>query len=337
MHPIWVALTQALYTREYALKIYRLHRSIMHPELVTPTTQRAAPALSNLTLGTVQFGLAYGIANQSGKPDYETCRDIVAEAYAAGIRCFDTAAAYGESESVLGRAMAELGITELVTVVSKCRPLSPSISDPATIRLLLEASLIDSLKRLGIDHLSVFLFHRDADLRWIEILAALRERGFIERIGISVDTLSGAEAAGKEPLIEAVQLPHNLFDHRFRGGSCFEEKASNRLLFARSAFLQGLLLMPEARIPVGLQSVIPTRRSVEQIAAAAGLSMPELCLRYSLSFSAVDSVLIGVENVKQLKENVAMAARGPLPADVLQQILQTVPEFPESIVRPCQW
>ncbi len=310
----------------------------IHAKSTPDPIRRQAPAYSRLTLGTVQFGLAYGIANQSGKPDEKTCREIIAEAYAAGIRCFDTAAAYGESESVLGRAMTDLKISESVTVVSKCRPLDPKISDPKTIRLQLEASIADSIKRLRVEHIPVFLFHRDADLPWIEVLAALRERGLIHRIGISVDTASGIEAAVKEPQVEAIQLPHNLFDHRFSGTQYFkEEESERRLLFARSAFLQGLLLMPEARIPVGLQSVIPTRRRVEQIAAAAGLSMPELCLRYSLSFPAVDSVLIGVDNVKQLKENVAMAARGPLPADVLQQIKQAVPDFPESIVRPSQW
>ena len=293
--------------------------------------------VAKLTLGTVQFGLAYGIANQGGKPAYETCRDIMAEAYAAGIRCFDTAAAYGESESVLGRTLAELGIADAVTLVSKSRPLDPTIEDPTLIKQQIEASLQDSLKHLRVEQLPVFLFHREADLRWMEILAALRERGLIARIGVSVDTAAGAEAAAAEPLVEAVQLPHNLFDHRFSGGPCFQSKSAGSLLFARSAFLQGLLLMPEARIPAALHEVIPVRRQVEKIAADAGMAMPELCLRYSLSFPAIDSVLIGVDSVQQLKQNTAMAARGPLSTEVVERINSVVPDFPDSIVRPSLW
>jgi aryl-alcohol dehydrogenase-like predicted oxidoreductase len=294
-------------------------------------------ALSRLTLGTVQFGLAYGIANQGGKPAYETCREIMAEAYAAGIRCFDTAAAYGESESVLGRALAELGIADAVTLVSKSRPLDPTIEDPTLIKQQIEASLQDSLKHLRVEQLPVFLFHREADLRWMEILAALRERGLIARIGVSVDTAAGAESAAAEPLVVAVQLPHNLFDHRFSAGPWFQSKSADSLLFARSAFLQGLLLMPEARIPAALHVVIPARRRIEQLAAEAGMTMPELCLRYSLSFPAIDSVLIGVDSVAQLKENIAIAAKGPLPTDLIEQIHAAVPDFPETIVRPALW
>jgi len=302
-----------------------------------PKTQEKHSSLSRLTLGTVQFGLAYGIANQAGKPAYETCRDIMAEAYAAGIRCFDTAAAYGESESVLGRALTDLDIADAVTLVSKSRPLDPSIGDPKLVKKQIEASLQDSLKHLGVEQLPVFLFHRDADLRWMEILASLRERGLIARIGVSVDTAAGAEAAAVEPLVEAVQLPHNLFDHRFSCDPWFQTKSADSLLFARSAFLQGLLLMPESRIPAALQAVVPARRKVEQLAAEAGMAMPELCLRYSLSFPSIDSVLIGVDTVAQLKENVAVAARGPLPTDLIQQIDAAVPDFPETIVRPTLW
>lgn len=294
-------------------------------------------SISRLTLGTAQFGLAYGIANQAGKPAYETCREIMAEAYAAGIRCFDTAAAYGESESVLGKALAELAITDSVTLISKCRPLDPAIDDPEVVRLRINTLLENSLKNLGVEQLPVYMFHRDVDLRWISILADLQERGLIARIGVSVETPNGAEAAANEPLVEALQLPHNLFDHRFSKGSWFKDKAGKRLLFARSAFLQGLMLMPEERIPEGLNAVIPVRRQVEKIAADAGMGMAELCLRYSLSFPSIDSVLIGVDSVQQLKQNTAMAARGPLSTEVVERINSVVPDFPDSIVRPSLW
>lgn len=307
----------------------------MNPS-ITPSTA-AVSHVARLTLGTVQFGLAYGIANQSGKPSYAICREIVAEAFAAGIRFFDTAAAYGESESVLGKALAELGITDQVVVVSKSCPLDTMRNEIGATRDFMKASLLKSLKHLGLERLPVYLFHLDADLAFIDILAEMRDGGLVESIGISVDTPQGALAAAEAPLVDAIQLPHNLLDQRFAESPWFTRKEARTRIFARSAFLQGLLLMPEERIPEALHSVIPVRRKIEAIAAEAGVGMAELCLRYSLGFPAIDSVLIGVDNVNQLKENIAIAARGPLPSELILQITESVPDFPETIVRPSLW
>ena len=55
-----------------------------------------------LALGTVQFGLPYGIANQSGQASREDAAAIIANARLGGIDTLDTAIAYGESEICLG-------------------------------------------------------------------------------------------------------------------------------------------------------------------------------------------------------------------------------------------
>ncbi|NCC93899.1 MAG: hypothetical protein EOM10_11550, partial [Opitutae bacterium] len=77
--------------------------------------------LSRLMLGTVQFGLSYGIANRQGRPSYAVVRDILACAFEGGVNCLDTAAAYGESEELIGRALRELGLADRVIVVTKVR------------------------------------------------------------------------------------------------------------------------------------------------------------------------------------------------------------------------
>ena len=63
---------------------------------------------SRLVLGTVQFGLDYGIANVSGKPSFERVKAILTTAFDNGVTTLDTAAAYGDSEVVLGKALKEL-------------------------------------------------------------------------------------------------------------------------------------------------------------------------------------------------------------------------------------
>ena len=78
---------------------------------------------SRLMLGTVQFGLRYGIANTSGKPDLDQVEAIVRAAADGGITALDTAAAYGDSEQVLGLVLQRAGLAGQFTVVSKIPPL----------------------------------------------------------------------------------------------------------------------------------------------------------------------------------------------------------------------
>ncbi|MFA5687984.1 MAG: aldo/keto reductase [Kiritimatiellales bacterium] len=300
--------------------------------------QEILSGISKLTLGTVQFGLNYGIANSGGQPEYRTCRDIVAGALEAGINCFDTAAMYGESEKVLGLALTELNAGDKAVLVSKSPPVSEAKIPADEVETFIEKSLRQSLKNLGVDSLPVFLFHRDQDIAWMDALHRMKELGLVQRIGVSVDSLELAGQIFSHSLVDAVQLPHNLFDRRFSSGPYFKALYQrNALLFIRSAFLQGLLLMPEEKIPVALSVVVPVRHKLEEIARTAGMGMPELCLRYNFSFPEITSVLIGVDSVQQLKENVMMLERGPLDAALLDLIHESVPEFPESIIRPSQW
>jgi len=98
-----------------------------------------------------------------------------------------------------------------------------------------------------------------------------------------------------------------------------------------------LLLMPEEKIRPGLAEVIPVRLRLEGLAREAGCTMAEFCVRYVLSNPAVSSVLTGVDTVEQMRENLRLAALGPLPADVLGRVRDCVPHLPESLVRPALW
>ncbi|MBR2884539.1 MAG: aldo/keto reductase, partial [Clostridia bacterium] len=64
-------------------------------------------ALSQMTLGTVQLGLNYGIANKSGQPDINKSTVMLSCALQNGITSLDTARGYGTSEDVLGKFFRE--------------------------------------------------------------------------------------------------------------------------------------------------------------------------------------------------------------------------------------
>ena len=216
---------------------------------------------SKLMLGAVQFGMRYGIANQEGQPSYEKARDIIKFAHENGVNCLDTAAAYGDSEEVVGKALRELGLRGAMTVVSKVTHLPPGLSASEADETV-EKSVAASLKRLGLDRLRLCLFHKDEDYAYIDALEKLRRKGMVEHVGVSLDDTASPAAAAMvgAGLVEAIQIPFNLFDSRpLRHGLLELAAAKGVAVFVRSVYLQGLLLMPEAGICPELREVVPAR------------------------------------------------------------------------------
>jgi aryl-alcohol dehydrogenase-like predicted oxidoreductase len=296
--------------------------------------------LSRMMLGTVQFGLPYGIANTRGQPDYRGVLEILETAIEGGVNCFDTAAAYGSSEDVLGRALRELGVLEDVVVVTKVQHLSPEErADDATARRIIEQSVEASRRRLGIDRLPLVLFHREADAKHLGVLESLKEKGWLRHGGVSCGNRpGGAVRFARVPEVEALQIPANLLDRRHQRSGALEVAAANDVaVFVRSVFLQGLLLMPEDRIPEHLVDVISVRRGLDEIRTEAGLSPPELAIRYMLSQPGVTCVLTGVESVEQARENIRIFERGALDADTMRAVEEVEPNLPEKVVTPSMW
>ena len=293
--------------------------------------------ISKLMLGTVQFGLDYGVANASGKPSYETARGIISKAFEGGVTAFDTAAGYGDSEKVIGRAFAELGIADSVTVITKTAHLSKGVSETEVGEIFAKSARA-SLDNLGLEVLPLLLMHNELEMPYWSAFCELRTMGLTQSVGISIDSIAFLEDALNLDNVEAIQVPMNMIDRRFSGDFLKRAKAKGISIFTRSSFLQGLLVMPLSNITQDIfRPVLPVRRTLDEIAAKYGMSMPELCLRYATTYSEVDSVLFGVDSSEQLEQNLAIFAKGPLPDAIITKINAVVPDFPETILRPFLW
>lgn len=308
--------------------------------------QFAELKLSRLMLGTVQLGLAYGIANRTGQPSYQEARAILACAYEGGVNCLDTAAIYGTSEEVLGRALAELGITDKMTIVSKVHHMAQGL-DAATAVAIAEESVAQSLKRLRLETLPICLFHIEENFAYAEALLRLKERGLVGHVGSSVMTPAATSAIIDTGLADALQIPTSVLDRRFsypQGGTpasragVIEEAAGRGVaVFVRSIYLQGLLLLPEDDLPIELAAVLPIRRRLETLAAEAGMSLSELAVRYVLSLDGVTCAVVGIETEAQMRQNLAMFAGGPLDAGLRRAVEAAVPDLPDKILMPSLW
>jgi aryl-alcohol dehydrogenase-like predicted oxidoreductase len=296
--------------------------------------------LSRLMLGTVQLGMPYGVANRTGQPSFSDVVAILATALEGGVNCFDTAAAYGTSEEVLGRALRELGVLDRVTIVTKVRALNPiELADPVLATRAIEQSVSESRRRLQLDRLPVVLFHREADARFGNVLEELRGRGWLGHYGVSCDNRPGPAAEFvRDGNFSALQLPGNILDNRHLQSGVFQMAAARGVaVFVRSVYLQGLLLMLDNEIPLALQPVIPARRRLASLAQNAGMSLAELALRYMLSQKEVTCVITGVETAQQVHDNLAMFNRGPLPSDLLNALNAGSPDLPQLIITPNMW
>ena len=296
--------------------------------------------LSRLMLGTAQFGMPYGVANRTGQPTYDEVLAMVAAAVEGGVNCFDTAAAYGTSEEVLGRVLHALGIADRVVVVTKVCPLTGAeLADRVLASHAIEQSVANSRRRLQLDCLPVVLFHREADATHWGVLQSLQAKSWLRHAGVSCDNRPGlATTFVARGNMSALQLPANVLDRRHQRSGVFQQAAARGVaLFVRSVFLQGLLLMAEQDIPPALGGVIPARRHLAAIASAAGMQLAELAVRFMLAQEGVTCVLAGVETVAQVRDNVAIVVRGPLPDDVLRAIDLGTPELSETLVTPALW
>lgn len=255
---------------------------------------------SRLALGTVQFGLPYGIANRTGQVSPLEVARILRVVRAAGIDTLDTAAAYGESEERLGAA----GISDL-RVISK---IGEPPDDKAQIRSWVFASVRAALQRLRTHRLAGLLLHRSTSLIGLngqvfyDAICAVKQEGLVEKIGVSIYDPEELQAIAGCSL-DLVQAPFNVLDQRIAtSGWLTRLKASGVEVHTRSAFLQGLLLLREEDLPPHFDRWRPLWRRWDDWVNSRGVSRTQACISFVMGQTEIDRVIVGVESSDQLRE-----------------------------------
>ncbi len=269
----------------------------------------ASQSIEKLVLGTVQFGLDYGVANRQGKPDIGRVREILDLAYNLGIRVLDTAVAYGKSEAVLGSCNMDRW-----SVITKL-PSFKAMGD-ADIGNRARETVLRSLDLLGVETLQALLAHDCRDMiggrgRCLrDALEPLIDTGRIGKLGVSVyapKDMEGIDAANAR----VVQAPLNVLDQRFvASGASAWLCAAGGELHVRSVFLQGLLLMPAWERPARFAAWTRELARFDEQVQASGLDPAAFCLGYAASQADVRRCVIGVETAQQLSHLVAAFKAG---------------------------
>lgn len=254
--------------------------------------------INKLILGTVQFGLNYGVNNKLGQMGTDEAHKILDLALKAGVTTLDTAAAYGSSEQVIGDFI-KLKEKNPFNIITKL-----TLKDGGTWKRSLKNSQIN----LGIGKIDTLMFHSYGDYlntkeELYELLSSQKGKGF-NKLGVSVYTNEELEAVAFDINVDLVQAPFNLLDnHQLRAEALIKCKEHNKEVHTRSAYLQGLFFMEERDLPARLRPLSKELGVIHNLAKDAGISIGALALSYALSKSYIDGVLIGVDSLKQLKQN----------------------------------
>lgn len=294
--------------------------------------------ISALMLGTVQFGLDYGVANVTGKPDQATVNRMLATAFEAGVNALDTASMYNQAEAVLGRALADLGMRDRIFIASKARPREGAAGTPEE---QITAAVERSLRVLGVERIGLYLLHGYQALPHVGALHRKREAGDVGAVGVSVYSVEEALGAIAVPGVDAVQHPLSMLDQRFlRAGVPERAAEAGVAIFARSVFLQGVVTMAIPDLPEPIAGVGKTLARLRELAGELTieeLTIEEMAIRYAASIAGVTGVVVGMETHEQVERNLAAIEAGPLDGALLAAIGREVPDLPEEIINPGLW
>ena len=278
-----------------------------------------------IALGTVQWGLDYGISNTNGIPTDAELDAIVRLAVQNRIDLFDTASQYGNAEQRVGNYT-----TNNSSVVSKFSSVNHSS---------LENEIQGSLERLNVEQLYGYLFHSPKDLINAPLLwdqmQHLKVEGKVKKIGYSLYTPEELELFLNNNWIpDIVQLPYSLLDRKFE--PYFEQlKSLGTEIHIRSVFLQGLYFKSMETLSPKFNDLKSTLKEVAVIATEFGLTVVELALNFVLKNEYVDHAVIGVEQANQLKE-IINASKIDFSKSIHERVNALTVENP-TLLNPTNW
>lgn len=283
-----------------------------------------------IALGTVQFGMPYGIANDGGQVTQSEAAGMIHRLSDCGVDTIDTAIGYGESEEILG-AIGVKGFK----VISKLPKLPREIVD---VDGWLRREVSNSLRRLKIDSLYGLLLHHPEDLLGPQgdVLAnsikKLKIDGLIMNAGISIYAANNLEAYLNLMNVDILQAPFNLMDRRLvDSGWLTELKSRGVMIHARSIFLQGLLLISEEALPLKFNSFKPLFNRWYDWLRTEKIAALEACMAFPLSFPEIDRIVIGANSLMQLNE-ILLASSG-----LLKILPPNISSQDEGLINPGSW
>ena len=257
--------------------------------------------MTNLVLGTAQFGSPYGVTNLQGRIENSEIINILGICSDLNIDVLDTSPNYGDAQIRLGEC-SNLISTRRPGFISKFSlPNSGSID---------QGIFAQSLSELRTPMLEGLLFHNPLDLfdvrakNAIEVMKEARELGIISRIGVSVYNINElSRAVSIFPDLDVIQIPANIFDLALLNSDLVADLFSSGVqVHVRSMFLQGVLLSQPGELPEYFEPLFPSLECLRDFEQQQGVNRMQLALGAIKQHPFVHSAIVGATSKNELIE-----------------------------------
>ena len=177
-------------------------------------------------------------------------------------------------------------------------------------------------------------------LIWRRLLE-LKKDGMIGALGASVYSPEEAVEAVKDPEIKHLQIPFNLLDRRWHDAGIPQKTAerSDLTVYARSVFLQGILLHPAERWPkcFGQTAEVVSKILDKLVQDLGRCSRADLCIAFVKGQAWIDSMVLGCDSVVQLEKNLNLIKKTSLDMEEYRRVRCELPQLDERLLNPAGW
>lgn len=271
--------------------------------------------------GTAQLDGHYGAFRDTS--EIFSARALLRAASDSGFDVLDTAPAYRGAEVEIG----EYGWPGQIhtKIAAGIPPLD---------------SLRESLNLLKRQSVEVLYFHNPGVLlSSVELFKRVRDelpRSKANLLGVSIYTPAEMKLALEIPQLEALQIPLNLADGRFDLGLLEQAKFQGVRVYARSVFLQGLLLQDDDRVPEKLAPLRAVVKELSAVVAETERSRLETVIGWVRALPGVHGIVLGAETQTQVAQ-LGQALNAPPLGDEALARLRRVQVTVADFVDPRRW
>lgn len=280
-----------------------------------------------LAIGTVQFGINYGINNKNGIPSDIDILEIFDLSIKNNIKYLDTSISYGNSEERISKLA-----NNKFNIITKSNNVKSSEE--------LTSSILTSLSSLKTESVYGFLFHNADNLidnndLWITLNKFKNEKK-VKKIGYSIyNTKQIDYLLDKEFIPDIVQLPYSLLDRKFEKYFMKLKKLGTEI-HVRSVFLQGLYFMNNKQLP---QKLFPLKKyldNIESICNEFNISIGELALNFVNENKFIDKIIMGVDSPDQLNQNIKMIKNWKS-KNKINELINKIDVKEKHLLSPINW
>ena len=284
--------------------------------------------IKKIALGAAQLGGKYGITNSDPKLDLKKIEEIIFYAKNNGINTIDTAIDYDSESYFRDINLSGLKINSKLPKVPK---------NVKKINEWIKEKILDSLENLDISNINCLFLHNPNQLfekKGEEIwrsLENLKQEKLVKKIGVSIYDPYQIDEIDFLYNFDVIQSPFNLFDRRLLHSGWLKKKEKRGIeVQIRSVFLQGLLLLKKDKLPEEFFKWKKLWEKLDLFVSSNNFSNLDLVLSFVKSFKEIDTIIIGIDNLMQLKE-------------IINTMNKEINDFPdiyshdENLINPLNW